>query len=218
MCIRDREWNVELFGFDNLKNLRISTYKPDTRIQVSSGIDWFDATVEVVFGDQSVSLVEVKRALAQKQNFVRLGDGSIGLLPEEWLKKYALLIKMGDTKGNTVRLKKFHFSVLDELLADVDEEQLQQELEDKKERLTNIIDNDYSSVSAPEDLRATLRPYQLAGFQWLLFLKEAGWGGILADDMGLGKTVQTLTYFLHNKKEKPDAKFMVCLLYTSRCV
>jgi len=204
-----KEWNVELFGFDNLKNLRISTYKPDTRIQVSSGIDWFDATVEVVFGDQSVSLVEVKRALAQKQNFVRLGDGSIGLLPEDWLKKYALLIKMGDTKGNTVRLKKFHFSVLDELLADVDEEQLQQELEDKKERLSNIIDNDYSNVTAPEGLKATLRPYQLAGFQWLLFLKEAGWGGILADDMGLGKTVQTLTYFLHNKQEKPGAKFMV---------
>ncbi|OSZ79240.1 helicase SNF2 [Chitinophagaceae bacterium IBVUCB1] len=204
-----KEWNVELFGFENLKNLRISTYKPDTRIQVSSGIDWFDATVDVVFGEQSVSLVEVKRALAQKQNFVRLGDGSIGLLPEEWLKKYALLIKMGDTKGNKVRLKKFHFSVLDELLADVDEEELQEELEAKKQHLTNIIDNDYSNVSAPDGLKATLRPYQLAGFQWLLFLKEAGWGGILADDMGLGKTVQTLAFFLHYKKDHPNAKFMV---------
>lgn len=204
-----KEWNVTLYGFENLKSLRISTYKPDTRVHVSSGIDWFDATVEVVFGNQTVSLVDVKRALAQKQNFVKLGDGSIGLLPEEWLKKYALLIKMGDTKGNSIRLKKYHFSVLDELLAEVDEEELQRELEEKKERLTGILDNDYSNVSPPKELKAELRPYQLAGFQWLLFLREAGWGGILADDMGLGKTVQTLAFFQHCKNENPDAKFLV---------
>jgi non-specific serine/threonine protein kinase len=204
-----KEWNAELFGYDNLKNLRISTYKPETRIQVSSGIDWFDASVEIAFGENIVSIVDVKKALVQKQNFVRLDDGSIGMLPDEWLKKYALLIKMGENKGGKIRLKKYHFSVLDELLADVDEESLQQELEDRKERLAGIIDNDYTHVQAPENLKAELRPYQLAGFQWLLFLKEAGWGGILADDMGLGKTVQTLAFFLHYKKEHPDAKFMV---------
>jgi superfamily II DNA or RNA helicase len=204
-----KEWNAELYGYENLRNLRISTYKPETRIQVSSGIDWFDATVEITFGDKTVSLVDVKKALVQKQNFVRLDDGSIGLLPEEWLKKYALLIKMGENKGGKIRLKKYHFSVLDELLAEVSEEDLQQELEERKERLAGIIGNDYGNVTAPVNLKAELRPYQLAGFQWLLFLKEAGWGGILADDMGLGKTVQTLAFFLHYKKDNPNAKFMV---------
>jgi hypothetical protein len=204
-----REWNAELFGFEGLKNLRINVHKPDTRVHVSSGIDWFDASVEIVFGDQSVSIVEVKRALAQKQNFVRLGDGSVGLLPEEWLKKYALLIKMGENKGNKLRLKKYHFGVLDELLAEVDEEELQQELEEKKERLADIITSDFSNIKPPEQLKAVLRPYQLAGFQWLRFLNEAGWGGILADDMGLGKTVQTLTFFQYYKNEHKDAKYLV---------
>ncbi|MBN9483633.1 MAG: helicase SNF2 [Bacteroidetes bacterium 43-93] len=204
-----KEWNVELFGYDELKTLRVSTYKPDTRISVSSGIDWFDATVEIVFGDQKVSLIDVKKALSQKQNFVKLGDGSVGLLPEDWIKKYALLIKMGENKGGSIRLKKYHFSVLDELLAEVDEEELQKELEEKKERLVDIIENDYSNIKPPAQLQATLRPYQQAGFQWLLFLKEAGWGGILADDMGLGKTVQALTLFQHYKNEHPDAKFLV---------
>ncbi len=204
-----REWNVELYGFENLKNLRINTHKPETKVHVSSGIDWFDASVEIIFGDQAVSIVEVKRALVQKQNFVKLDDGSIGLLPEEWLKKYALLIKMGEGKGSKLRLKKYHFSVLDELLTDVDEEQLLQELEEKKEKLTGIINNDYSGIPAPAGLVANLRPYQLTGFQWLVFLKEAGWGGILADDMGLGKTVQTLAFFLYYKQLHPDAKFLV---------
>ena len=204
-----REWEVEMFGFEGLKNLRISAHKPDTRIHVSSGIDWFDASVEVVFGEQAVSIIEVKKALAQKQNFVKLDDGSIGLLPDEWLKKYALLIKMGEAKGNKLRLKKFHFSVLDEMLAEMDEEALQQELEEKKERLNDIISNDFSSINPPAELKADLRPYQLTGFQWLAFLRDAGWGGILADDMGLGKTVQTLAYFQHYKNSNPGAKFLV---------
>ncbi|MBS1584673.1 MAG: SNF2 helicase associated domain-containing protein [Bacteroidetes bacterium] len=204
-----KEWNVEMFGFEGLKNLRINSNRPETRVQVSSGIDWFDASVEIAFGDQVITIPDIKKALAQRLNFVKLGDGSIGLLPEDWLKKYGLLVKMGESKGNKLRLKKVHFSVLDELLADIDEEALQQELEEKKQKLNNIISADFSNVKPPAQLKAQLRPYQVAGFQWLVFLKEAGWGGILADDMGLGKTVQALAYFLHYRNDHPDAKFLV---------
>ncbi|MCB0698700.1 MAG: DEAD/DEAH box helicase [Chitinophagales bacterium] len=207
-----KEWNVELHGFESLKNLRINTNKPETRLHVTSGIDWFDTSVDVVFGDQSVTIAQVKRALTQKQNFIKLGDGSIGLLPDEWLKKYALLIKMGEEKSGKLRLKKFHFSVLDEMLQDLDEDAMIEELERKKERLENIIDNKYDSfdeLQAPMGLKANLRPYQLSGFRWLVFLKETGLGGILADDMGLGKTVQALALFLHYKDSNPNAKFFV---------
>ncbi len=204
-----KEWNVQLFGHEGLKNLRINVNKPQTRVQVNNGIDWFDASVEIAFGDQTITITDVKKALAQKQNFVRLTDGTLGLLPEEWLKKYSLLIKMGEARGGKLRVKKYHFSILDELLANVNEDKLYAELEEKKERLTDIINNDYGTLQAPEKLQATLRPYQLAGFQWLMFLKESGWGGILADDMGLGKTVQTLAFFQYIKDQDPDAKFMV---------
>jgi SNF2 family DNA or RNA helicase len=204
-----KEWNVDLMGFEGLKSFRVNVHKPETQVHVTSGIDWFDASVDLKFGDQVVSIIEVKKALAQRQNFVKLGDGSIGLLPEDWLKKYTLLLKMGETKGNKVRLKKYHFSILDELLSEIDETALQEELEVKKEKLEGILTNDYSNIQPPAHLTATLRPYQLAGFQWLIFLNEAGWGGILADDMGLGKTVQTLTFFQHYKNEGKGSRFMV---------
>lgn len=204
-----KEWNVELFGFELLKNLRFNTNKPQTRLSVSSGINWFDTSVELVFGDQAVNITDVKRAVSNKQNFVKLGDGTIGLLPEEWLKKYALLIKMGEERGGKLRLKKFHFSVLDEMLQDLDEDAMVEELERKKEKLAGIIDNDFTELMPPAELKASLRPYQLVGFQWLVFLNEAGWGGILADDMGLGKTVQALAFFLYYKKQHPDANFLV---------
>ncbi|HLS71753.1 MAG TPA: DEAD/DEAH box helicase, partial [Chitinophagaceae bacterium] len=64
-------------------------------------------------------------------------------------------------------------------------------------------------IPIPENVDATLRPYQEAGFQWMNFLKETGWGGILADDMGLGKTLQTLTFLQHYLNKHPNALFMV---------
>ncbi|MEE9383602.1 MAG: DEAD/DEAH box helicase [Nannocystaceae bacterium] len=51
----------------------------------------------------------------------------------------------------------------------------------------------------PLGLEATLRPYQQAGVQWLLSIREGGGGGILADDMGLGKTLQTIAWLVCEK-------------------
>src|SRR4029078_6109030 len=42
------------------------------------------------------------------------------------------------------------------------------------------------------NIKASLRPYQEQGFQWLWFLHEIGSGGIPAAGIGLGKTVPTL--------------------------
>lgn len=54
------------------------------------------------------------------------------------------------------------------------------------------------------DLKATLRPYQRVGVQWLWFLNRLGLGGCLADDMGLGKTIQVLSLLLLLKREKHE--------------
>ena len=59
---------------------------------------------------------------------------------------------------------------------------------------------------APEGLNAELREYQRAGFLWLAWLRDRGFGGVLADDMGLGKTIQALTLLLdEHKKDGPPS-------------
>ena len=98
-----KEMKTPVFGFEALKNFRFNTAKPQTKIFISSNTDWFDAKVDIVFGDQKVTVAEVKRALANKQQFVQLNDGTLGILPEEWLKKYSLLFRVGE--GNTNNLK-----------------------------------------------------------------------------------------------------------------
>jgi superfamily II DNA or RNA helicase len=54
-------------------------------------------------------------------------------------------------------------------------------------------------VTPPPSFRAELRPYQALGLSWLDFLRETGFGGVLADDMGLGKTVQALAFLAREK-------------------
>ena len=53
-----------------------------------------------------------------------------------------------------------------------------------------------AAVRPPPDLQATLRPYQLQGLAWLLFMHRLGFGACLADDMGLGKTLQVIATLL----------------------
>src|SRR6185437_208648 len=202
-----KEMKVPVYGFEALKNCRFNTAKPSTHIHLSSGMDWFDARVELTFGEQQIGISEIQKALANKQSFVQLNDGTLGILPDEWIKKYALLFKVGEGKSNNLRLSKFHLSVIDDLYEQRDEEELSFELDEKYERLRNF--KSIPEVPIRGDLENRLRPYQLAGFHWLNYLNTVGWGGILADDMGLGKTVQALSMMQHYCEEEGGLKALV---------
>jgi SNF2 family DNA or RNA helicase len=203
-----KEWEVPVYGFEQLRNYRFNTAKPTTQVYINSNTDWFDARVEIDFGGQKVSINQIKSALADKQAFIQLSDGSLGILPEEWLKKYALLFKVGETgdKGN-LRLSKFHYSIIDELYDNRDEDALQEELEEKFRELEKF--KNIEPIDPPTHLEKTLRPYQVSGFHWLNFLQQVNWGGILADDMGLGKTLQALTLIQHLKNNLEKIRILV---------
>ncbi len=192
------EMKIPVYGFEALKNFRFNTAKPQTKIHISSNTDWFDARVDIVFGDQKVTIADVKKALANRQQFVPLDDGTLGVLPEEWIKKYSLLFRVGEGKSNQLRLSKYHMSVIDELYENRNEEELIIRLEEKYEHLREF--NRIKEIPPPAHLDHILRPYQVHGFHWLNYLQEVNWGGILADDMGLGKTIQALS-FLHHYRD-----------------
>ena len=194
-----RDQKVPVYGFESLKNFRFNTAKPQTHIYISSNTDWFDAKVDILFGDQKVSVAEVKKALANKQQFVQLNDGTLGILPDEWLKKYALLFRVGEGKSDKLKLSRYHLSVIDELYENRNAEELTIQLEEKYERIREF--DKIKEVPPPEHLDPILRPYQKAGFQWINYLHEVSWGGILADDMGLGKTIQALSFLYHYNEE-----------------
>jgi non-specific serine/threonine protein kinase len=201
------EMKTPVYGFDALHNFRFNTARPSTKIFINNNTDWFDARVDIAFGDQHVSVADVKRALANKQQFVQLGDGTLGILPEEWLKKYSLLFRVGEGKANQLKLSRYHMSVIDELYENRDETELVLQLEEKYENLKEF--QKIKEIDPPNGLEKVLRPYQVSGYHWLNYLSEVKWGGILADDMGLGKTVQALSFIQHFKNEKGGVLAMV---------
>ena len=74
------------------------------------------------------------------------------------------------------------------------------------ETLTRLRQSDAAAQADPgAALKATLRPYQQSGVQWLHLLDKLRLGACLADDMGLGKTIQVIALLLVLKRERANA-------------
>ena len=190
-----RDLGYTILGFKQLKNNSLNPHKIKVQDSVSSGIDWFDIHTDITFGNQKVSLKEIRKSVVNKKRFVLLGDGTKGFLPNEWIEKFSRYFRSGEIKADSIRAPKSQFSFLDEMFEkETLSPEVKIELESYREKLADF--HSIANVKTPKKLKANLRDYQKEGLNWLNFLDEFGFGGCLADDMGLGKTIQILTYFL----------------------
>ena len=189
----------EIYGEETLKIGKINRNTPTLRVSITTGIDWFDLKMVVEFGDQQISLHEVRRALQRGERFIKLADGSAGQIPEEWLEKYRHLWKLATETADGFRVSDVHLPLMDTLLADDPAIKVPPDLLKRRERLRSF--ERITPQPVAERFSGELRPYQKHGVDWLHFLHDFKFGGILADDMGLGKTVQVLA-FLQLLKER----------------
>jgi hypothetical protein len=176
-------WHVEADG-------KAFRHPGSTRVDVSSGIDWFELRAEVDYGDATVSLPVLLEALRRGDTMVPLGDGSFGLLPEEWLKEFAPLVGLGTKEEGHLRFRKNQAGLLDALLAAQPEVRVDEMFERVRQSLRGF--EGVRAAEQPEGFQGHLRDYQREGVGWMAFLREFGFGGCLADDMGVGKTAQVL--------------------------
>ena len=176
------------------------------KLAVTTGIDWFELGGQVDFGGQSVALPDLLAAARQGETMVTLGDGSMGMLPEDWLKKYGMLAELGigdESDCGLLRFGKAQAGLLDALLASQPEIKLDigfGKVRQNLPRFEGVI-----AKEAPPGFRGELRPYQREGLGWLEYLQKFDFGGILADDMGLGKTVQVLS-LLQSRRARRQSK------------
>jgi non-specific serine/threonine protein kinase len=200
----------EIYGEDNLKVGRINRNTPTLRVSISSGIDWFDLKTVVQFGDQQASFHDIRKALKHGENYIKLADGSIGQIPAEWLEKYKHLWGLAEETEDGFRLSDLHLSLLDTLLEEDASIQTPPDLIRRRERFRHF--ERIASRPLPKGFTGELRPYQKHGYDWLHFLREYKFGGILADDMGLGKTVQVLAYLLSLQEQARGRKAAALLV------
>ena len=196
-----QEQQITVLGFNELKGNKANPNKAKITIEVNSGINWFDSNFEVKFGQQKVSLKTLHRAIRNKSKFVKLGDGTMGLLPREWIEKFTEYFNAGEVMDDDIiRTPKVNFSAITDLYQ---EEMLsaavKMELSTYKAKISGF--KNIEAIEVPKTLNGTLRDYQKEGLNWLNFLDEFGFGGCLADDMGLGKTIQIIAFILSQREK-----------------
>ncbi len=191
----------EIYGEERLKLGKINRNTPSLRVSITSGLDWFDLKTVVEFGDQQISLHEVRKALQRGERFVKLADGSAGQIPEAWLNQYRHLWKLADETPDGFRVRDAHLALLDPLLEAAPEIKLPPDWQERRNRLRSF--ERITPQPVAENFSGELRPYQRHGVDWLQFLHDFRFGGILADDMGLGKTIQVLAFLQLLKERAP---------------
>lgn len=173
----------------------------DFALNVTSTTDWFDVSLSASFAGNPFRKEEILAALESKNSTVRLKDGSIGFLPEEWIARYATLRGLGDSSSEpgSLRFEKSQGLLLNAALGDEDDVKGDKGFESFRKK---ILKYDLTrTAKAPTGFKGKLRNYQKEGLTWLTFLKDFESGGVLADDMGLGKTIQMLAFLLSRQKE-----------------
>jgi len=195
-----RNKGIHILGFNQLKNNKLSEFQAKINIEVLSGTDWFETKVKVKFGKQQVALKHLHKSIRNKSKFVTLDDGTQGILPHEWIEKFAAYFSAGEVTEDAILTPKIKFASINELYEDaVLDGEVKNELKLYKQKFEGT--DSIQEVEVPKGLTATLRHYQKDGLNWLNFLDDFNFGSCLADDMGLGKTIQVLAFILSQREK-----------------
>ncbi len=180
-----------------------------TSATVKAHEDYLELDISATVDGRAVPIKELLKNAARGQNVMVFKDGLRARINDEWLNRYRTLAEFGGLKevNGKVRVPR-HAAAMAVSLA---ESGGVMELDDITQDLASLAKGGVNipHVELPPGLNATLREYQHAGFNWMVFLSNRGLGGVLADDMGLGKTVQSLTFILHRHREDPGVHLVV---------
>jgi SNF2 family DNA or RNA helicase len=195
-----RSKGITIMGFNKLNNNNLSQYKVEISIKVISGIDWFETVPKVESNGEAISLKHLHKSIRNKSKFIKLDDGTMGILPDEWVEKFTSYFNAGEVVDESIHTHKINYNLIAELYDEqLFDESVKNQLATYRKKLSGP--DQISPVKIPESLNAELRPYQLDGLNWLNFLDEFNFGACLADDMGLGKTIQIIAFILSQREK-----------------
>lgn len=164
--------------------------------------DW-----KLALGDVDLTEAEFMQMAEENRRLVRIGNQWVHLDPQDAAEIRSWLKRVGKRKGLSFRdVLEMHLRGGTELALDEEREdglraevELNEHLGAWLAQLQQV--SRIPEAELPPSFLGELRPYQLQGVSWLLFLRRFGLGGVLADDMGLGKTIQFIAYLCCVKEE-----------------
>ena len=173
----------------------------DIQFSVSSEQQWFEYDGQVALDEDKTMQMKSLMALLDKTHhhgrFVQIAPGEFIELTQRLKQQLEELHQVSESG------KVYHLgaSALQALVDETEDVQYDKSWEAHVERLQAMR---RYQPTLPSTLQATLRDYQLEGFQYLSRLAHWQIGACLADDMGLGKTVQSIAVLLEHGKQGPS--------------
>jgi SNF2 family DNA or RNA helicase len=214
-------WKIEFqknfdYIFEDIKDISVESKKDDD--------GWFSLSFDVEFGKKKLSLVPLVsqvfdmfddiESLPEILN-IEVEENHFLKIPSKQIKPILKTIsELYDKVDSDDSLKIAPYDA--HLVYDFDKNIVfkgEKELLELSKKLKTF--KGIKRVKKPKMLKATLREYQQRGVDWLNFLHEFKFGGILADDMGLGKTIQTLSFLASLKESKKLDKPALIVMPTS---
>src|SRR5215217_257883 len=110
-----RSKGIAILGFNELKNNKLNSYNAEISINVISGMDWFETAIKVKFNKQTVALRHLHKSIRNKSKFVQLDDGTVGILPDEWLQKFEGYFGAGELIEDVIRTPNINYAAVNEL-------------------------------------------------------------------------------------------------------
>ncbi len=167
-------------------------WESSLELSVEERGDWLDLQGMVIAGPHRIPFARIFRFLQRGERLFPLPDGELLLLPEAWFATYGPALEMARLEGPNVRMARSQAPLLVGTGIPV--------------RSPGNAGRLAAAYAPGTALRATLRPYQLAGARWLVKHYHERLGACLADDMGLGKTLQTIAVLLYAKERIGQAE------------
>ncbi|KQP57443.1 DEAD/DEAH box helicase [Agreia sp. Leaf283] len=176
--------------------LTVTTVETDKR-------DWFDLGIMVTVEGRTIPFGPLFTALSKGKKKLKLVDNSYLSLEQPVFERLLELIEearsIAEWETDAPRISRYQASLWADF-EDLAEETVEATSWRAAVSGLNAADG-VDTVAVPSTVEAELRPYQVDGFSWLVFLHTHSLGGVLADDMGLGKTLQTLALVAHARQQ-----------------
>lgn len=209
----EKEWTVTLEErLERSTEKNFERLEPTVRI-TPSGERWFDLELSVTTREgERFSAADIQRLILSGQGSARLRNGKIALINTEALDEFQQVLRDCDP-GQHAKGYRLGQGQAAYVAATLERNQGWAVTAPADWRARVKAQSGEAQLVCPPlgSLESVLRPYQRQGVAWLAFLRENGFGGILADDMGLGKTLQVLA-LLRSRKEtaRPGPALVVC--------
>lgn len=190
----------------------VSRNKAEIDIKTGYGIDWLEISGELKIDDQKIKIIDILDEVLHEQGMLKV-NGQLHLLSEENLEALKKLSNIYDKKSKKFRLNKTKLGLVEDYEEFIDKDKLSEQWKNNLTKLKNF--DGIKKAKTTKSFDAKLRDYQQYGLNWLHFLRECNFGGILADDMGLGKTIQALALLSYSHEKLKQHKMSLIVAPTS---